>query len=146
MTEIADRSYLSVSPCGYRRLPVFERVLARLLRPSPHQQHDRSDLNDFVVLVQDLETDLQDATLRRLARPRLERRDPGADGITALHRRVELPGHAEQAERGSVDPVELRHQADRGRKHERPVRDAAAENALPGIFLIDVKRVVVADQ
>src|SRR6185312_17192564 len=78
-----------------------------------HQKHDRSGLHDFVALVQDLEAELENAAPRRLAGPRLERRDIGTDGIAELDRRLELPGYAEQAHGRAVDPVHLRHQPDR---------------------------------
>src|SRR6185437_16138367 len=90
-------------------------VPARVLRTALHQQHDRSDLDDLVLLVEDLEPDFQNAALGRLARSCLQRRYPRADGVAELHRGVEFPGNAEQAERRSVDPVELRYQSDRRR-------------------------------
>src|SRR6185437_152231 len=111
-----------------------------------HQKHDRSGLHDLVALVQDFEAQLENAAARRLAGPRLERRDIGADGVAEPDRRPEFPGHAQKAHGRAVDPVHLRHQPDCAREHQGAVRDAPAKDALLRKFLVDVKGIVVADQ
>ena len=113
-----------------------------------HQKNDRSGLHGLVILVDDLEAEFQHAALRRrLARPCLERRDLGADGVAEAS-----PGawnSQETPSRPSAVPS-IQFICD--------IRPIAVDNTsgpcatrVPKMlslrkFLVDMQRIVVADQ